>query len=65
MKRVVNKLEKSKIEVLCQIEGNEWKELQETRKIYLNNWLSSLECTLDGINYNIDNLSDKVDNLNK
>ncbi len=29
MKRVVNKLEKSKIEVLCQIEGNEWKELQE------------------------------------
>ena len=29
MKRVVNKLEKSKIEVLCQIEENEWKELQE------------------------------------
>lgn len=44
---------------------NELKELQETKKIYLNNWLSSLECTLDGINYNLENLTDRVDNLNK
>ena len=32
---------------------NEWKELQETRKIYLNNWLDDLESTLDCINYNL------------
>ena len=44
---------------------NEWKKLQETRKIYLDNWLSDLECALDDINYNIDNLSAKVDNLNR
>ena len=44
---------------------NEWKELQETRKIYLNNWLDDLESTLDCINYNLENLNDRVDNLNK
>ena len=44
---------------------DEWKKIQETRKIYLNNWLDDLESTLDCINYNLENLNDRVDNLNK
>ena len=44
---------------------DEWEKIQETRKIYLNNWLDDLESTLDCINYNLENLNDRVDNLNK
>ena len=42
---------------------DEEKKAQEIRRIYQNNERSDLECALDGIKYNLDNIDDNISDI--
>ena len=42
---------------------DEEKKAQEIRRIYQNNERSDLECSLDGIKYNLDNIDDNISDI--
>ena len=42
---------------------DEEKKAQEIRRIYQNNERSDLECSLDGIKYNLDNIDNNISDI--
>lgn len=42
---------------------DEEKKVQEIRRIYQNNERSDIECSLDGIKYNLDNIDDNINDI--
>lgn len=42
---------------------DEEKRVQEIRRMYQNNEMSDIECSLDGIKYNLDNIDDNINDI--